>query len=302
MSRFQEYSNEFRENGFVGVIKRLFYVLPNRHEIKRVKRAKPQYGLNTDKSRDTKVIVSLTSYPERFDNIYLCLKSLLIQDYKPDRIIVWFGSDTQKTDLTSEMLSLTEYGIEYRFDEKLNLRPHKKYIYAMQEFPDDIVITVDDDSVYPKSTILSLVNSYREHPEAVSARRVHFITYDYKGKLLPYHKWKFEYRKLKTESNDLLAVGVGGILYPPHTFDREAFNIERIQSLCLGADDIWLKCMELKRGKKVIWVPCFFAHPPALTSKSSLGQSNVGFGKNDDYLAAMVDAYGIRMNKEITDL
>ena len=296
MSRIQKYKKEYKDNGVSGVLKRLFYVLPNRYVIKRTQKSLLQYGLNQDEYRDEKVIVSLTSYPDRFDKIFLCLKSLLLQDYKPDRIIVWLGSDTQQSDITKEMLSLKEFGVEYRFDNILNLRPHKKYFYAIQEFPNDIVITVDDDSVYPENTISSLMKSYQKHPSAVSARRVHLMTYDKRGNLLPYRYWKYEYRKLREESKSLLAVGVGGILYPPHTFDTRAFDIEQIQALCLGADDIWLKCMELLRGVNVVWVPSFFSHPPALTSKSSLGESNVGTGKNDRYLAQMAKAYGINLN------
>lgn len=296
MNRIQEYKNEYKENGVSGVLKRLFYVLPNRYVINKIQKAPLQYGLNHNEVRNEKVIVSLTSYPDRFDNIYLCLKSLLLQDYKPDRIVVWLGSDTRQSDMTQEMLSLEEFGVEYRFDTTLNLRPHKKYFYAIQEFPDDIVITVDDDSVYPANTISSLIRSYQSHPLAVSARRVHLMTYDKQGNLLPYSDWKYEYRKLKEESKSLLAVGVGGILYPPHTFDDRAFDIERIQALCLGADDIWLKYMEILRGINVVWVPSFFPHPPALTSKASLGQSNVGAGKNDEYLARMSEAYEISLN------
>ena len=62
----------------------------------------------------------------------------VMEQFKPDRIIVWLGSDTKESDLTKGMLSLKEYGVEYRFDKELNLKPHKKYIYAIQEFPDDI--------------------------------------------------------------------------------------------------------------------------------------------------------------------
>lgn len=298
MSTLHEYKKEFKNNGLSGVLKRLFYVFPSRMTIRKVKNAKLEYGLNQKADRSPKVIVSLTSYPDRLDNIYLCLKSLLLQKSKPDRIIVWFGSDTKEEDLSSEVLSLKDYGIEFRYDDKLNLKPHKKYFYAIQEFPEDIVITVDDDSVYPSSTISSLLKSYSEHPDAVSARRVHLITFDKNEKIMPYSEWKHEYRRCRTESNQLLAVGVGGVLYPPGIFDERAFDITNIQEMCLAADDIWLKSMELLNGIKVVWVPCFFSHPPALSSKSSLGQTNVGAGKNDVYLSKMFEHYDITIDSK----
>lgn len=298
MGREHGLREEYKNNGLSGVAKRLAYYLPNHYVIHQVKTAKLSYGLNQTEKRKIPIVVSLTSYPARLKNIHLCLRSLLLQTVKPDKIILWFGSDTQKTDLTPEMLALEPYGIEYRFDPQYNLKPHKKYYYAMQEFPEDIIITVDDDVVYPPRTIESLVNSYARYPDAVSARRVHKIIFDEHGQVAPYEKWHKEYRKEKGKSTNLMAVGVGGILYPPHCLDPRAFDIQKIQQLCLGADDIWLKCMETLRNTKVVWVPCFFAHPPALHITDSLWQGNVNGDQNDVYFSSVFEYYGARIEKE----
>lgn len=292
MGREHGLIEEFHNNGIIGVAKRLFYYIPNHYVIEKVKKAPFEYGLYQGSKREKKIIVSLTSYPPRFNNIYMCLKSLLCQSMKPDKIIVWFGSDTEETKLTEKMRELQRYGIEYRFDQNHNLKPHKKYFYAMQEFPDDIVITVDDDSVYPPNTIASLYSSYLRHPNCVSARRVHKMTFN-NGILDTYDNWKKEYRGERTESSKLVAVGVGGVLYPPRCLPKETFDLKAIVDLCLGADDIWLKCMELLKGTKVVWVPCFFCHPPALGISSSLWQGNVGQNQNDYYLQRVVNQYEI---------
>lgn len=289
---------EYKNNGLSSVIKRLFYYLPNHYVIRKVKTGNLTYGLNQTEKREKRIIVSLTSYPARLENIYLCLKSLLMQTVKPDKIILWFGSDTKRSDLTDDMLKLGQYGVEYRFDENNNIKPHKKYYYAMQEFPDDIVITVDDDVVYPRKTVESLMKSYDRHPYAVSARRVHKITFTEEGKIAPYEEWLKEYRKEKTESTALMAVGVGGILYPPHCLDDRAFELAKIQELCLGADDIWLKCMETLKGTKVVWTPCFFSHPPALKITNSLWQGNVNGNQNDIYFRRVFKYYNAEIEKE----
>lgn len=284
---------EYKNNGFKGVIKRLFYYIPNHYVIWKTKKAELKYGLNTEENREKKIIVSLTSYPPRFQNIYMCLKSLLLQTVKPDKIIVWFGCDTGENDLTDGMKKLQQYGIEFRYDHQNNLKPHKKYFYAMKEYPNDIVITVDDDAVYPSDTVASLMNSYHRHPNAVSARRVHKITFAPDGNVKPYSSWIKEYRKDRKENMDLIAVGVGGVLYPPHCLDKRAFEKNEIEKLCLGADDIWLKCMEILNGTKVVWVPCFFAHPPALGITTSLWQGNVAGEQNDRYLSNVVQKYKV---------
>ena len=296
MGREHGLIEEFHNNGVLGVAKRLFYYIPNHYVIEKVKQCPFEYGLYQGTKRDKKIIVSLTSYPPRFNNIHLCLKSLLCQSMKADKIIVWFGSDTDETKLTEKMKELQRYGIEYRYDRKHNLKPHKKYFYAMQEFPDDIVITVDDDSVYPHNTIESLYNSYRNHPNCVSARRVHKMTFR-NGALDTYDNWKKEYRKERKESHKLVAVGVGGVLYPPRCLPIDTFDIDTINELCLGADDIWLKCMELLKGTKVVWVPCFFCHPPALSITTSLWQRNVAKNSNDKYIFDVAKKYKIDINK-----
>ena len=298
MSKEHGLVEEYRNNGIASVIKRLFYYIPNHYIISRVKKRKLTYGLNTEERRKKKIIVSLTSYPLRFSNIYLCLKSLLCQTVKPDKIIVWLGSDATEADLTDEMKSLEQYGVEYKFDRKNNLKPHKKYYYAMQEYPEDIIITVDDDAVYLEKTLESLMKSYLRYPTAVSARRVHKITYNEKGNINPYEKWLKEYRKERKDSFELIAVGVGGVLYPPHSLNDSAFNIEDIKTLCLGADDIWLKCMEMLNGTKVVWVPCFFAHPSALGITTSLWQGNVNEDQNDIYLSLVSERYKLIFERD----
>ena len=47
----------------------------------------------TENKRDTKIIVSLTSFPERMDDVHYTLYSLLNQEFKPDEIILWLSQE-----------------------------------------------------------------------------------------------------------------------------------------------------------------------------------------------------------------
>ena len=158
--------------------------------------------------------------------------------------IPFYGSayvnDCNKSMLTETMLKYQKYGIEYRFDEEENLMPHKKYFYAMQEYPDAVIVTADDDIIYPRNWLESLYRSYKMYPNSVSARRVHYIKI--KGKeFAPYDHWEDQCRRIKQPSMRLIATGNSGVLYPPHCFDKKAFDIDAIKKTCLRADDIWLK-------------------------------------------------------------
>lgn len=226
-----------------------------------VKFAPLKYGLNKSEEREKKIIVSLASYNRRYSSICPALKSLLLQTVKPDKIIVWLDEDNKKNELTPEMQRLKQFGIEYRYTD-LDLKPHKKYFYVMQEFPADIIITVDDDCIYSPNLIKSLMKTYRRFPNSICARRVHKMTFDEKLALKPYDDWIREIRCVRTPSFSLCAIGNGGILYPPALLPPQTFDLRYIQKYFINTDDLWLKTMELINNVKVVWAPTYMITPP----------------------------------------
>lgn len=266
----------------------IIYTIMDKLIVRDVKSTPLEYGLTKKKHKDS-IVVSLTSFPKRFPQLDLCLKSLVIQKFKPNKIIVYLGSDSSREMLTKAMLKYEKYGVEYKFDKKENLMPHKKYFYAMQDYPDSIVVTADDDVVYPRDWLLSLYKSYRKYPNAVSARRVHLIKRK-DGKFLPYDHWEDQCRRIKVPSMSLIATGNSGVLYPPHCFGKMAFDIDSIKKTSLRADDIWLKCMEIKYKIPVVWVPNWQVMLPEIDSSENekLSDENVFTGTNDDVLNAVM--------------
>ena len=84
-------------------------------------------------------------------------------------------------------------------------------------------------------------------------------------------------------SFNLFPTGVGGVLYPPGSLNRDVVKKELFLELCPLADDIWFKAMGLLNGTKTIMVgdtsKSFLAIKSA--QKSSLWRENVGNNKND---------------------
>jgi hypothetical protein len=212
-------------------------------------------------------------------------------------VVVLVLSDEEvpnEENLPASLLELKKYGLQIILMPD-NLRPHKKYIYAMQEYPDSIIITVDDDVMYDRSFIKCMYKSYLRFPRAVSAKRVHKITADGTGNLIPYQNWHYEYQDETDPSFDLLATGVGGVLYPPRLLPPETFDIEKIRELCLNADDIWLKFMEIKNNVPVVWVKTRRVHPVTIknSQKVTLQKSNFHADQNDAYIDNLKNHYGI---------
>ena len=240
--------------------------------------------------REKKIILSLTTFPPRFKFIPITLQSLLKQTVRPDKIIVWLGNDSKE--ITEEMKSYEQYGVEFIFMED-NLMPHKKFIYAIQQYPEDIIITADDDIIYPEDYIQVLMDSYRKYPNYISARRVHYITRKSNGNLFPYNNWINNFSLLRKPSHRLLATGGAGVLYPPHSLPQQAFNAELIKKYCLKADDIWLKFMELLNGTKVVWAPSKCIEPPSIreSQEVALSCTNTKQNQNDIYINNMLKLY-----------
>lgn len=200
-----------------------------------------------------KVIVSLTSYPKRIHTVYKVVESIMRQTWLPDKIVLYLSSSEFKDfkgfpDLTG----YEKYGFEIHWYEE-NLKSHKKWYYAFQEYSDDIVITVDDDIVYSSTAIENLMKYHKRYPDAVIARRGHLIMSDMNGGIAPYHKWYQECDVYIGEPRmDIMPTGNGGVLYPPHIYGEELYCKNVFMDICQFADDIWLKMMGVFNNVPVV--------------------------------------------------
>ena len=198
------------------------------------------------------IVVSFTTYPARINCLPVVVGSIVRQSLKPDLVVLYLSKE-QFEDLEHPIfISLKKQGVIIKLVDD-DLRSHKKYYYAMQEYPNSVIITIDDDVVYDKNMIRDLYQSYKKHPHAVSSKRVHGIKFDKYNRVLSYNEWEYQKTNLiDIENHELIATGCGGVLYPPKIFNKNCFNAEVIKDTCLLADDLWLKCMELMNDVPVV--------------------------------------------------
>lgn len=300
MNISQRLGNSFKTGGICELLRKsLFYFVyktSNIFTLRYVKNTKLCEKFVIKPNNSPKIIVSLTSFPKRFKSLDLSIKSILLQDQKPDKIIVYFDGDTKYSDLTDSLKEFEQYGVEYKFHNETLLKAHCKYYFAMQEYPNSIICTTDDDVILPRTWLSSLIASYKKYPECVSARRVHLIK-SKNDSILPYNLWRDQWRRIRKPSNRLIATGVGGILYPPNCFPKAAFNQDIIKSIALNADDIWLKCWEVMTKRKVVWVPNFEVSLAETDTDSinALSSSNVDKCQNDIILNNIIRFYSINV-------
>lgn len=203
-------------------------------------------------NKNPELIVSFTTYPARVKCLPLVVGSIIRQSKQPDAIILYL-SKKQFGNINDPIFNvIRKQGVRITLVDD-DIRSHKKYFYAMEEFPDSVIITIDDDIIYDKNMIKDLYNSYLRHPKAVSAKRVHRIKFDKNYKVLSYLNWDYNTRAIvDRESLDLVATGCAGILYPASCLYKEWNDVEGIKKTSLCADDLWLKVMELLNNVPVV--------------------------------------------------
>lgn len=238
------------------------------------------------------IIISIASYKKRLSTLPLCLETIISQTVRANKILLYL--DNEYKELSPQILSYQEKGIEIYFVPE-DLKSHNKYFYAMQKYPDDIIITLDDDVLYPNNLVEKLMESYYKNPYAVSAGRVHKMRFGSYGNVLPYRFWIKEAKIYNTPQMDLFANGVGGILYPPHCMDEQLFNKEKIKQLCLYGDDIWLKAMQVLKGTPVVLIFQKQQHPISIdgTESNGLFVINKLQGRNDIYIKNVFNEYNL---------
>lgn len=248
-------------------------------------------GLNTEK-RDKKVIVSFTSFPGRIQDVWIVVECLFRQTYKADKIILWLSElQFEGVELPSLLTDQQSRGLDIRF-VKGDIKSHKKYIYALNEFKNDYVITVDDDLYYDNKLIQNLIQLKEKYPYALPTNRAHLIQFDNRNKVAPYSKW---YHNYQIEKQSLLLVPTGGFgtlyefdqLY--QTFDNQIL----IKELVPHADDLWIKIQSLLKNTQVVTNNRYNKDPISVKSSQleKLVSINVLRGANDVQLRAVLDYF-----------
>lgn len=206
-----------------------------------------EYGLTVEK-RNPQLIVSLTSFPARIKVVAKTINTLLRQTVKPDKLILWLADSqfpTKEQELPIELLKLKEYGLEIRWCE--DLRSYKKLVPTLREFPNDIIVTADDDLYYQEDWLESLYNEYLKDPKNVYTRRSTGVLKrrDY-VKIIPHYDNE---NYAPSYINQIM--GGAGTLYSPNSLHRDVLDTKKCMNLIPTYDDIYFWAMAVANGTKI---------------------------------------------------
>jgi len=226
---------------------------------------------NNEKNR---IIISLTSFPDRITKVWLVIETILRQTNKPDMIILWLSEKqfVTKDVLPKKLLELQKRGLKIELRSE-DIRSHKKYYYALKEYSNDILITIDDDIFYRTDLIKKLLLLSANNPNIVIANYLYKVSFndDHTNKLQNKENMKF-----------LIFGSGGGTLFPVASLHKEVLNKDVFMEICPTADDIWLNAMVHLQKTKIISTATTFIPVPIINkTKIALSRVNVRLGQNN---------------------
>jgi hypothetical protein len=250
---------------------------------------------------DFRIIVSLTTIPERICYIKPVIRSLITQSIEAHEIVLALADDGRAY-YERALKELNDDGsfdgIRILYTEDIG--PHTKLLPVLQEhFSDNcVIITADDDTIYPYDWIETLVEARLQQPDHCIAHRCKYIRV-LNGSPAPYDHWPLVDKRhprlrdeilheVKEEFRDLyiLPTGKGGVLYSPSLFSRRVFDRAFLR-LAKNTDDIWFRFMTLINGVPVRVVSSGFNPAPDFIDTPAhginpLNRVNTRSGKGND--------------------
>lgn len=245
---------------------------------------KTDLAMTREDFTDREVVVSLTSFPPAIGYAVKAIKSILKGSVLPDRIVLYlylpqFRDSTVPEELTQLQ---KEYPIFEIRDCESDTRSYKKLVPALRDFPESIIITVDDDVAYHKNMVRDLLRLHAKYPEYIFAHRAKQVMPGF-----PYKKWTkyrwyhFLFKRIQPSFRNL-QTGVGGVLYPPHSLSSEMMDESLFTELAPTCDDIWFWAAAVANGTKVVPVPFGHNKPKGLGKPASISLKTLNFKKSDD--------------------
>src|SRR5213595_371235 len=204
-----------------------------------------------------RVIASLSTVPDRINNLMPTIQSLLKQTRPPDEIV----------------LAIPEFSVRerrpyvvpkyiYRLPRVRILRcredwgPATKFIAAIQDElaagrQNTLIVVVDDDRIYPRDALETYLYYSEQLPNAALC---------FRGAAMPstldWDNAKMIYAKDLREPRSVAVItGCGSYLVRPRFFDRSLWDYSEAPSVAFYIDDIWISAWLSRRGVKRYVVP-----------------------------------------------
>lgn len=192
-----------------------------------------------------KIIVSLTVIGARADRLHLTLESLLRQDMADFELRVHASRTPYLLDagivgIPAACRDLMARDARLRWVLVENTGPYRKLLPVLADpaARSALVVTADDDTLYPPDWLSSLVAAFERH-RCIVAFRGHNMEHTAAG-FRHYRRWMMG-RITQNPSVYCLPTGKDGVLYHSSFFHPRVLDVHAACRIAPTADDLWFK-------------------------------------------------------------
>src|SRR5881409_1714939 len=253
---------------------------------------------SSKKSGDRRVIVSLSTVPERIGNLGPTVRSLLRQTRPPDEIVLAIPEFSVREQRSYEVPEYVSRLPRVRiFHCRRDWGPATKFIPIVREelaagHGDTLIMVVDDDRVYPRDALETYLHYNKQLPDAALC---------FRGAGMPRNlDWRDArmIRASELRQPQLVAVitGCGSYLIQPTFFDESLWDYSRAPEGAFYMDDIWISGCLTRRGVKRYVVPATAMMRSVRRQRRTLSLHDVPDGRqynNNETIAFFGDAWDV---------
>lgn len=235
-------------------------------------------------------VLSLTSHPARFDALAQMLPTLKEQVLQPKKIYLNIAQGDVAA-LPQNVKEIVSSGY-VTLNQVEDLGPGKKLIPTLAIEKTLPIIVIDDDLILAPDLTLKIMLQHHLYPSCIIASRVHRVTLDESGNLLPFTQWEKSYELEDGPSWELLATSGAGTLFPAGSLHPDATDAAAYKELALHTDDLWWYFQGRRAGTQVRRVPGYRALT-FIPDSQEAGLWNTGNkSRNDVNLEKLIEKYG----------
>src|SRR5947199_7936422 len=212
---------------------------------------------NSARSGHPRVIVSLSTVPDRINNLRPTIRSLLKQTRPPDEIVLAipeFSVREQRPYVVPKYISRLPRVRVLRWPEDWG--PARKFIGVLRDEleagrENTLIMVVDDDRLYPRDALETYLYYSEQLPNAALC---------FRGAAMPstldWDDAKMIYAKdLRDPRPVAVITGCGSYLVQPRFFDQSLWDYSGAPPVAFYIDDIWISAWLSRRGVKRYVIP-----------------------------------------------
>lgn len=248
--------------------------------------------MKTNKPDHREVVVAMTTFPAAAPYAARAVRSILRGDVLPDRVVLYvtmaqFGpeglpDELKRIEAESPIFEIRDYPVD--------IRSYRKLIPALADFPEAVIVTVDDDVDYHPRMLAELLVLHSRLPLDVLAHRAKRIRPGRPYRKWPKYRWYHFLGRPLRPGCDVLQTGVGGVLYPPHCLRADMLDPQLFMEAAPTTDDIWFWAAAVANGRRVAPVPFGRNKPRGLGKPKELSLKIDNFKRSTDRNAAALAA------------